>query len=179
MTVTIAYIMHSMKVDLNEAFEVVKRKRANIAPNFNFMGQLQDFEKHLLSRRVCNCRCPKTTSASFNFVGTSMAGVASSTSSSATSLDTRVADVSASFGHSKLNAVSSLPLSVATPKSAPISSAKSLAVDGCACPCHNLKSYFAGASSTNSSSGSSAFSVTSSTDDTSSSSPQFSYDYGT
>lgn len=30
---------------LNEAYDHVKNKKSNIAPNFNFMGQLQDFEK--------------------------------------------------------------------------------------------------------------------------------------
>ena len=173
-TITIVYIMHSMSYTLNQAFDFVRRKRANISPNFNFMGQLQDFEHLLLSRSQCRCSCPKTTApSSFSFAKTT------TTSSSATTLATPDADVT----HTKLSAVSSLPLctrrSLGTPKSAPITSSalKSVAVEGCTCPCHNLKSYFTGSSSNNSSSGSSAFSVTSSVDDTtSSSSPQFSYD---
>ena len=64
-TITLAYIMHSLNLDLNEAFECVKRKRANISPNFNFMGQLQDFEKSLESQRNCTCQCPKRNSSFF------------------------------------------------------------------------------------------------------------------
>ena len=80
-TITIAYIMHSMSYTLNQAFDFVRRKRANISPNFNFMGQLQDFEHLLLSRSQCRCSCPKTTApSSFSFAKTT------TTSSSATTL---------------------------------------------------------------------------------------------
>ena len=175
-TITVAYIMLHSRMTMMDAFKYVKSCRSIVAPNFNFMGQLQDFEHLLLSRSQCRCSCPKTTApSSFSFAKTT------TTSSSATTLAT--SDVDADVTHTKLSAVSSLPLStrtsLGTPKSAPITSSavKSVAVEGCTCSCHNLKSYFTGSSSNNSSSGSSAFSVTSSVDDTtSSSSPQFSYD---
>ncbi|XP_057296741.1 dual specificity protein phosphatase 7-like [Hydractinia symbiolongicarpus] len=44
-TVIIAYLMTSYNYSLNEAYDHVKSKKSNIAPNFNFMGQLLDFER--------------------------------------------------------------------------------------------------------------------------------------
>ncbi|XP_062975445.1 dual specificity protein phosphatase 9 [Elgaria multicarinata webbii] len=50
-TVTVAYLMQKLNLSLNDAYDLVKRKKSNISPNFNFMGQLLDFEKSLgLSR---------------------------------------------------------------------------------------------------------------------------------
>ncbi|XP_028850189.1 dual specificity protein phosphatase 7-like [Denticeps clupeoides] len=42
-TVTLAYLMQSLSLSLNDAYDFVKSKKSNISPNFNFMGQLQDF----------------------------------------------------------------------------------------------------------------------------------------
>ncbi|CAG0909717.1 unnamed protein product [Cyprideis torosa] len=39
--------MHSQSMKLNDAFDFVRRRKANISPNFNFMGQLLDFEHKL------------------------------------------------------------------------------------------------------------------------------------
>ncbi|XP_033114627.1 dual specificity protein phosphatase 6-like [Anneissia japonica] len=55
-TVTVAYLMHKMSLSLNEAYDYVKMKKSNISPNFNFMGQLLDFE-----RRLSNSPCRKGT----------------------------------------------------------------------------------------------------------------------
>jgi len=44
-TIIIAYLMHKLGYNLNDAYDYVKSKKSNIAPNFNFMGQLLDFEK--------------------------------------------------------------------------------------------------------------------------------------
>ncbi|KAK7129548.1 hypothetical protein R3I93_019245 [Phoxinus phoxinus] len=54
-TIAIAYIMKRMDMSLDEAYRFVKEKRPTISPNFNFLGQLLDFEKKLRSERgVCD-----------------------------------------------------------------------------------------------------------------------------
>uniref|UniRef100_A0A8C4N6T1 Dual specificity protein phosphatase n=1 Tax=Eptatretus burgeri TaxID=7764 RepID=A0A8C4N6T1_EPTBU len=56
-TVTVAYLMQKMSLSLNDAYDFVKRKKSNISPNFNFMGQLLDFERRLgLSSPPCDNR---------------------------------------------------------------------------------------------------------------------------
>lgn len=57
-TLTVAYLMSSMSLSLNDAYDYVKRCKPNISPNFNFMGQLLDFEKTLnQGSAVCTCGC--------------------------------------------------------------------------------------------------------------------------
>ncbi|XP_074872792.1 dual specificity protein phosphatase 9 [Carettochelys insculpta] len=46
-TVMVAYLMQHLNLSLNDAYDLVKRKKADISPNFNFMGQLLDFEREL------------------------------------------------------------------------------------------------------------------------------------
>ncbi|XP_043315976.1 dual specificity protein phosphatase 9 isoform X1 [Cervus elaphus] len=46
-TVTVAYLMQKLHLSLNDAYDLVKRKKSNISPNFSFMGQLLDFERSL------------------------------------------------------------------------------------------------------------------------------------
>uniref|UniRef100_A0A8C6UYH8 Dual specificity phosphatase 16 n=1 Tax=Neogobius melanostomus TaxID=47308 RepID=A0A8C6UYH8_9GOBI len=46
-TIAIAYIMKRMNMSLDEAYRFVKEKRPTISPNFNFLGQLLDFEKKI------------------------------------------------------------------------------------------------------------------------------------
>ncbi|XP_061178943.1 dual specificity protein phosphatase 7-like [Saccostrea echinata] len=46
-TVTVAYLMQKEHMSLNQAYDHVKGCKPNISPNFNFMGQLLDFEKTL------------------------------------------------------------------------------------------------------------------------------------
>ncbi|XP_034382462.1 dual specificity protein phosphatase 16 [Cyclopterus lumpus] len=48
-TIAIAYIMKRMDMPLDEAYRFVKEKRPTISPNFNFLGQLLDFEKRIKS----------------------------------------------------------------------------------------------------------------------------------
>ncbi|XP_029363572.1 probable dual specificity protein phosphatase DDB_G0281963 [Echeneis naucrates] len=40
----VAYIMHSLGMDLDQAYRFVKERRPSISPNFNFLGQLQLFQ---------------------------------------------------------------------------------------------------------------------------------------
>lgn len=40
----VAYVMYSMKMDLDNAYRFVKERRPTISPNFNFLGQLQLFQ---------------------------------------------------------------------------------------------------------------------------------------
>ncbi|XP_006031853.1 dual specificity protein phosphatase 16 [Alligator sinensis] len=46
-TIAIAYIMKRMDMSLDEAYRFVKEKRPTISPNFNFLGQLLDFERKI------------------------------------------------------------------------------------------------------------------------------------
>uniref|UniRef100_A0A3Q1BET8 Dual specificity protein phosphatase n=1 Tax=Amphiprion ocellaris TaxID=80972 RepID=A0A3Q1BET8_AMPOC len=53
-TVTVAYLMQKLNLSLNDAYDFVKRKKSNISPNFNFMGQLLDFERTLGLNSPCD-----------------------------------------------------------------------------------------------------------------------------
>lgn len=48
-TIAIAYIMKRRSLSLDEAYRFVKALRPSISPNFNFLGQLLDFEKMIKS----------------------------------------------------------------------------------------------------------------------------------
>lgn len=50
-TITVAYLMYKLSLSLNDAFNVVRRRKSNIAPNFNFMEQLHSFEQELRASR--------------------------------------------------------------------------------------------------------------------------------
>ncbi|XP_036382841.1 dual specificity protein phosphatase 2 [Megalops cyprinoides] len=47
-TICLAYLMHSRRVCLDEAFDFVKQRRRVISPNLAFMGQLLQFETDVL-----------------------------------------------------------------------------------------------------------------------------------
>ncbi|XP_017794072.1 PREDICTED: dual specificity protein phosphatase 7 isoform X2 [Habropoda laboriosa] len=49
-TITVAYLMHKCSLSLNDAFNLVRSKKSNVAPNFHFMEQLHSFEKELRDR---------------------------------------------------------------------------------------------------------------------------------
>jgi len=49
-TITMAYLMFKLGLSLNEAYDLIRAKKSNISPNFNFMGQLLEFERHLHSK---------------------------------------------------------------------------------------------------------------------------------
>uniref|UniRef100_A0A1A8FUZ2 protein-tyrosine-phosphatase n=1 Tax=Nothobranchius korthausae TaxID=1143690 RepID=A0A1A8FUZ2_9TELE len=46
----VAYIMFHLDLDLDRAYRFVKERRPSISPNFNFLGQLQHFQKTLNQR---------------------------------------------------------------------------------------------------------------------------------
>ncbi|XP_064629678.1 dual specificity protein phosphatase 16-like [Lineus longissimus] len=46
-TLAIAYLMRYLKMSSDEAYKYVKDKRPTISPNFNFLGQLLEYEKQL------------------------------------------------------------------------------------------------------------------------------------
>lgn len=54
-TITVAYLMQKKQLSLNEAYDYVKTCKPNISPNFNFMGQLLDFQKSLGRTLTCSC----------------------------------------------------------------------------------------------------------------------------
>ncbi|KAI8428652.1 hypothetical protein MSG28_007382 [Choristoneura fumiferana] len=46
-TVTLAYLMQRHRLSLRDAFELVRARKTDIAPNFHFMRQLHAFEQDL------------------------------------------------------------------------------------------------------------------------------------
>eukprot|EP00730_Choanoeca_flexa_P012460 TRINITY_DN4296_c0_g1_i2.p1 TRINITY_DN4296_c0_g1~~TRINITY_DN4296_c0_g1_i2.p1 ORF type:complete len:355 (+),score=35.84 TRINITY_DN4296_c0_g1_i2:208-1272(+) len=50
-TVAIAYIMKELNKTLQEAYSMVKDKRPSVAPNLDFMGELQQYERKLYETR--------------------------------------------------------------------------------------------------------------------------------
>ncbi|XP_078530398.1 dual specificity protein phosphatase 6 [Lissotriton helveticus] len=57
-TVTVAYLMQSLNLSMNDAYDIVRMKKSNISPNFNFLGQLKDFEKTLGLSSPCDNHVP-------------------------------------------------------------------------------------------------------------------------
>ncbi|KAH0947446.1 hypothetical protein HN011_005540 [Eciton burchellii] len=49
-TITVAYLMHKCSLSLNDAFNLVRSRKSNVAPNFHFMEQLHSFERELRDR---------------------------------------------------------------------------------------------------------------------------------
>ena len=54
-TITVAYLMQTKKLTLNAAYDYVKTCKPNISPNFNFMGQLLEFQRSLGHVLTCSC----------------------------------------------------------------------------------------------------------------------------
>lgn len=48
-TICMAYIMKTQRLQLEQAFDVIRQRRAIISPNFSFMGQLLQFESEVVS----------------------------------------------------------------------------------------------------------------------------------
>ncbi|CAN7938248.1 unnamed protein product, partial [Ixodes hexagonus] len=65
-TVAIAYVMRHLRLSSDDAYRYVKAKRPSISPNFNFLGQLLEYEKQLRRERVlgpCAPPCPASPSS--------------------------------------------------------------------------------------------------------------------
>jgi protein-tyrosine phosphatase len=65
-TIIIAYLMFKQNYTLNDAYDFVKVKKPNVAPNFNFMGQLLDLETSRTSLQIN----PPQTSPSIEYTDT-------------------------------------------------------------------------------------------------------------
>ncbi|XP_012690189.1 dual specificity protein phosphatase 8-like isoform X2 [Clupea harengus] len=59
-TIAIAYIMKTMGLSSDDAYRFVKDRRPSISPNFNFLGQLLEFEKGLKVLKALTCHPMKT-----------------------------------------------------------------------------------------------------------------------
>ncbi|XP_034240015.1 dual specificity protein phosphatase Mpk3 [Thrips palmi] len=70
-TITVAYLMYKMSLSLNDAFNLVRSRKSNIAPNFHFMEQLYNFERELhgassaSSSTECKCAPGSTPLSQF------------------------------------------------------------------------------------------------------------------
>ncbi|CAG0923856.1 unnamed protein product [Notodromas monacha] len=53
-TLVIGYVMDRLHLSSEEAFRYVKSKRAVVAPNFNFLGQLLEYDQYLKTRLKTN-----------------------------------------------------------------------------------------------------------------------------
>lgn len=69
-TICLAYLMQATHSTLEQAFDFLLKQNGSIAPNFHFMGQLIEFERHL-----------------FDTTATSTSSLPSSGSTSATSTE--------------------------------------------------------------------------------------------
>ncbi|ELT95734.1 hypothetical protein CAPTEDRAFT_182593 [Capitella teleta] len=114
-TVTVAYLMHSRSLSLNDAYDFVKRCKPDISPNFNFMGQLKDFETTLNVTRGCtcakqsededdsesssNCVCNKDTKTYFTSPTSTDASCSSLSSSAATTSSSTSAKSATAFDY--------------------------------------------------------------------------------
>lgn len=55
-TITVAYLMAKLNMSLNDAFNLVRARKTNVAPNFHFMEQLHTFEGELSGKRTDTIR---------------------------------------------------------------------------------------------------------------------------
>ncbi|ESO85488.1 hypothetical protein LOTGIDRAFT_154978 [Lottia gigantea] len=58
-TITIAYILKHTKMTMTDVYKFVKGKRPIISPNFNFMGQLMEYERDLNSGEALRILQPR------------------------------------------------------------------------------------------------------------------------
>ncbi|KAI4881557.1 hypothetical protein NFI96_027454 [Prochilodus magdalenae] len=60
-TIAIAYIMKTMGLSSDDAYRFVKDRRPSISPNFNFLGQLLEFERDLKLKTPLPCSPLRST----------------------------------------------------------------------------------------------------------------------
>jgi len=63
-TVMLAYLMSHKQLSLNEAYNMVLKRKSNIDPNFHFMQQLHSFEKQLMDARMQPKQLTNSTASS-------------------------------------------------------------------------------------------------------------------
>lgn len=63
-TVMLAYLMAHRQLTLNEAYNMVLKRKANIDPNFHFMQQLHSFEKQLQDAKAQPKQLANSTASS-------------------------------------------------------------------------------------------------------------------
>ncbi|CAF0737817.1 unnamed protein product [Rotaria sp. Silwood1] len=58
--VAIAYVIRHLHLSADDAYQYVKQRRSQISPNFNFLGQLYEYERNLslTSKPASNITCP-------------------------------------------------------------------------------------------------------------------------
>ncbi|XP_055926654.1 uncharacterized protein LOC129958294 isoform X4 [Argiope bruennichi] len=61
-TVAIAYVMRYLRLSSDDGYRYVKSKRPTISPNFNFLGQLLEYEKQLRRENILEMK-PEVSSA--------------------------------------------------------------------------------------------------------------------
>lgn len=66
-SIAIAYVMCHLRMTSDEAYRYIKAKRPSISPNFNFLGQLQEYEKMLKIQNIIAFK-PEPTSAPIKLV---------------------------------------------------------------------------------------------------------------
>ncbi|XP_066541469.1 dual specificity protein phosphatase 8 isoform X2 [Hoplias malabaricus] len=64
-TIAIAYIMKTMGLSSDDAYRFVKDRRPSISPNFNFLGQLLEFERELKLKTPLPCSPLRSTADHF------------------------------------------------------------------------------------------------------------------
>ncbi|XP_018654939.1 putative dual specificity protein phosphatase [Schistosoma mansoni] len=65
-TLAIAYLMYSCRMKMHEAYDVVKSGRNSVAPNFNFLGQLLEFEHQLHDSGCSEASIPIDSTPTFD-----------------------------------------------------------------------------------------------------------------
>jgi len=128
-TVAIAYVMRHLKMTFDDAFRYVKSKRTTISPNFNFLGQLLEYERQLRAEEVLDssvgdisstspvARCAMASSGGNSSGGNSSGGNSSGGNSSSSSGSSSSSSISnpSMMGKERLSRSISLSLSLKSP----------------------------------------------------------------
>jgi len=109
-TVAIAYVMRHLKMTFDDAFRYVKSKRTTISPNFNFLGQLLEYERQLRAEEILDSSVGDVSNIA-PAARCAMAGATSNKSSSSSSSNNNPCIM----GKERLSRSISLSLSLKSP----------------------------------------------------------------